>query len=100
MTYVVLFALIATGAWITSTVTLRTKALERRAERLERRMGLLLDHLGIEEPEQAGLEDVRALLRAGRTIEAIKVYRRLTGADLREAKTAVEALEAGVDRTA
>lgn len=35
------------------------------------------------------------LLRAGRKIEAIKRYRELTGVGLREAKAAVEALEAG-----
>ncbi|MFE3581833.1 hypothetical protein [Streptomyces vinaceus] len=91
-TLFLLLALIATAAWITSTVTLRMKALERRSERLERRLGLVLDHFGIEEPEPAGLDEVRALVRDGRTIEAIKVYRRVTGADLLEAKQAVEAL--------
>ncbi|MFI6002361.1 hypothetical protein ACIA98_18450 [Streptomyces sp. NPDC051366] len=91
-TLFLLLALIATAAWITSTVTLRMKALERRSERLERRLGLLLDHFGIAEPEPAGLDEVRALVRDGRTIEAIRVYRRITGADLLEAKQAVEAL--------
>jgi len=33
------------------------------------------------------------LLREGRTIEAIKIYRGLTGAGLKEAKQAVERLE-------
>ncbi|MEU2395277.1 hypothetical protein [Streptomyces sp. NPDC007369] len=91
-TLVLLLAVLACAAWTASTVTLRTKALERRAERLERRLGLVLDHLGIEEPEPAGLEGVRALLREGRTIEAIKAYRAATGADLAEAKRAVEEL--------
>ncbi|MFE2142088.1 hypothetical protein ACFXA3_10115 [Streptomyces sp. NPDC059456] len=91
-TLFLLLALLATAAWITSTVTLRMKALERRSERLERRLGLVLDHFGIEEPEPAGLDEVRALVRAGRTVEAIRVYRRVTGADLLEAKQAVEAL--------
>ncbi|MFE6841768.1 hypothetical protein [Streptomyces sp. NPDC057686] len=91
-TLYLLLALVATAAWITSTVTLRMKALERRSERLERRLGLVLDHFGIEEPEPAGLDEVRALVREGRTIEAIRVYRRVTGADLLEAKQAVEAL--------
>ncbi|MCX5146355.1 MULTISPECIES: hypothetical protein [unclassified Streptomyces] len=91
-TLFLLLALIATAAWITSTVTLRMKALERRSERLERRLGLVLDHLGVAEPEPAGLDEVRALVRDGRTIEAIRVYRRVTGADLLEAKQAVEAL--------
>ncbi len=38
---------------------------------------------------------VLALLRNGRKIEAIKLYRDITGAGLKEAKDAVEALERG-----
>ena len=38
---------------------------------------------------------VIALVREGRKIEAIKLYRDLTGAGLKEAKDAVEALERG-----
>ncbi|KOY56350.1 hypothetical protein [Streptomyces sp. XY332] len=91
-TLFLLLALIATASWITSTVTLRMKALERRSERLERQLGLLLDHFGIEEPEPAGMDEVRALVRDGRTVEAIRVHRRITGAGLLEAKQAVEAL--------
>ncbi|MET9468541.1 hypothetical protein ABZY44_27885 [Streptomyces sp. NPDC006544] len=87
-----LLALLGTAAWITSTVVLRMKALERRADGMERRLGLVLDHFGIEEPEPAGLEGVRALACEGRTVEAIKAYREATGAGLLEAKRAVEAL--------
>ncbi|NXY95345.1 hypothetical protein HYE82_13305 [Streptomyces sp. BR123] len=97
-TLILLLALLACAAWIASTVTLRMKALDRRAERLERRLGLVLDHLGIEEPEPAGLEGVRALLREGRTIEAIKAYRSATGADLAEAKRSVEELAEALSR--
>lgn len=93
-TLFLLLALIATASWITSTVGLRMKALERRAERAERRLGLLMEHFGIEEPEPAGLAEVRALVREDRTVEAIRVYRRATGAGLREAKEAVDALAA------
>jgi ribosomal protein L7/L12 len=38
---------------------------------------------------------VLALVREGRKIEAIKLYRNVTGAGLKEAKDAVEALERG-----
>jgi large subunit ribosomal protein L7/L12 len=38
---------------------------------------------------------VLALVRAGRKIEAIKLYRDMTGAGLKEAKDAVESLERG-----
>lgn len=37
-------------------------------------------------------EDIRALLMAGHKIDAIKVYRRLHGVDLKAAKEAVERL--------
>ncbi|MEU4729529.1 hypothetical protein [Streptomyces sp. NPDC023588] len=92
-TMFLLVMLVATAGWITSTVTLRVQSLQRKADRTERRLALVLDHLGIEEPEPAGMDEVRALLRADRTISAIKKYRRITGAGLAEAKLAVEALE-------
>ncbi|MFF4318256.1 hypothetical protein [Streptomyces sp. NPDC001568] len=92
-TLFVLLAVLATAGWITSSATLRAKALEDKVDRLERRLGLVLDHLGIEEPEPAGLDEVRALMREGRTVSAIKVYRGITGASLVEAKRAVEAMD-------
>ncbi|MEU8432299.1 hypothetical protein AB0F18_05215 [Streptomyces sp. NPDC029216] len=92
-TLYLLLALLAVAGWITSTVNLRMRALQDRADRLERRLGLVLDHLGIEEPEPAGLDGVRALMREGRTVSAIKAYRQITGAGLAEAKQAVESLD-------
>lgn len=53
-------------------------------------MDLLLDHLGVEEPPILGMERVHELLRQGKKIEAIKVYRQLTGEGLKESKDAVE----------
>jgi ribosomal protein L7/L12 len=41
-------------------------------------------------------EEVRALVRAGRMIEAIKLYRERTGAGLKEAKDAVDGIAAGM----
>ncbi|MGW7314141.1 hypothetical protein [Streptomyces sp. NPDC054865] len=92
-TLFVLLAVLAAAGWITSTATLRSRALEDKVDRLERRLGLVLDHLGIEEPEPAGLDEVRALMRDGRTVSAIKAYRGITGSGLAEAKRAVEALD-------
>lgn len=94
MTYALLLGLLITGS-LAASASLRMRALEHRAERAERRLGLLLDHLGVDEPEPAGLDEVRALLRDGRTIGAIKAYRGLTGAGLAEAKQAVDALAQG-----
>ncbi|WP_079405684.1 ribosomal protein L7/L12 [Streptomyces sp. 3211] len=91
-TVFLLVVLVATAGWITSTVTLRVQSLQRQADRAERRLALVLDHFGIEEPEPAGMDEVRAQLGAGRQIAAIKEYRRITGAGLAEAKQAVEAL--------
>ncbi|MEU8460620.1 hypothetical protein [Streptomyces sp. NPDC029003] len=93
-TLLVLLALLAAAGWVISTVTLRTRALAARADRLERRLGLVLEHFGIEEPEPAGLDGVRGLKREGREVAAIKRYREITGAGLLEAKQAVEALDA------
>ena len=39
--------------------------------------------------------DIARLMRAGKKIEAIKLYRQITGAGLKESKDAVEAFEAG-----
>ncbi|MFJ7593213.1 hypothetical protein ACIQZO_38740 [Streptomyces sp. NPDC097617] len=91
-TVFLLVALIATAGWITSTLTLRVQRLQHKADRTERRLALVLEHFGIEEPEPAGMDEVRALVRADRQIPAIKEYRRITGASLLEAKQAVEAL--------
>jgi ribosomal protein L7/L12/streptogramin lyase/DNA-directed RNA polymerase subunit RPC12/RpoP len=42
------------------------------------------------------LKEVKALIEAGKKIEAIKLFREITGVGLREAKQAVDDLEAGV----
>lgn len=42
-----------------------------------------------------GGDDIAALLREGRKIEAIKAYRERTGVGLKEAKDAVDAMERG-----
>jgi hypothetical protein len=42
------------------------------------------------------LHEIEQLLIDGRTIEAIKVYREVTGADLRTAKEAIDALAAEI----
>ncbi|MFJ2738172.1 ribosomal protein L7/L12 [Streptomyces sp. NPDC087440] len=64
--------------------------VERRLARLERKVDLLLDHLGVAEPELPGMERVHELIRQGKKIEAIKVYRELTGEGLKEAKDTVD----------
>ncbi|UAB99517.1 ribosomal protein L7/L12 [Dactylosporangium vinaceum] len=64
-----------------------------RLAALERKVDLIMRHLGITEPEPEVHPLVLQELQAGRKIQAIKVYRELTGTGLREAKDEVEAIE-------
>lgn len=69
----------------------RMSRADRRAVRIERKLDLILGHLGLTEREPWS-DEVNALVREGRKIEAIKAYRQATGAGLREAKEAVDKL--------
>jgi len=62
---------------------------EARLAVIERQLQLLMDHLGVAEPEPE-TTDIVAHLAAGRKIQAIQLYRARTGAGLKEAKDAVE----------
>ena len=70
--------------------------LRERLERLERKVDFLLQHFGLvtvaQQTPQAYAQ-VLALKRAGRIIDAIKLYRELTGVGLREAKDYVDRLQ-------
>ncbi|TXC96682.1 ribosomal protein L7/L12 [Streptomyces sp. ISID311] len=68
----------------------RSKALERRLQRLEKKVDLLLAHAGVAEPEDPRMAEIDELLTQGKKIQAIKVHRELTGSGLAEAKEAVE----------
>ena len=76
--------------------------LQMHLTRLENRVTYLFQELGLEEKYQAdqaqtasqlGMAEVVALLRMNRKIEAIKLYRQMTGTDLKAAKDAVDRLE-------
>jgi ribosomal protein L7/L12 len=74
----------------------RRAAAEQQSRRLaaiERKLDLVIDHLDIREPEPDAPAAVVQELLAGRKLQAIKVYRAATGATLREAKDAVEAMQ-------
>jgi ribosomal protein L7/L12 len=64
----------------------------RRLAEIERKLDLILDHLGIIGPASDVPAAVVQELLAGRKLQAIKMYRAATGASLREAKDVVEAL--------
>jgi len=77
----------AAGAWFQER---RSSATQLTA--VQRKLDLVLDHLGIAPPEQA---EVVRHLENGRTIEAVRAYRKHTGASLLEAKQAVDRIAAG-----
>ena len=64
----------------------------RDNRRIERKLDLILKHLEIEEVDAEVDERIRALLKSGDKIEAVKLYRDLTGVGLKEAKDYVEGL--------
>ena len=63
-----------------------------KMDRLERKVSLLLRHAGMD-VEEIACREARELLKAGKKIAAIKLYRDYTGARLSEAKKAVERLQ-------
>ncbi|WP_405585855.1 ribosomal protein L7/L12 [Streptomyces sp. NBC_01092] len=67
----------------------RISQADKRVARVERKLDLIIDHLGLRENEPR-MDEVLALLRDDKKIQAIKVYREITGAGLKEAKDAVE----------
>ncbi len=62
---------------------------DKRVARVERKLDLIMDHLGLRD-EDPRMDEVVALAREGKKVPAIKVYREITGAGLKEAKDAVE----------
>ncbi|GGM27221.1 MULTISPECIES: hypothetical protein [Micromonospora] len=62
-----------------------------RLSEIERKLQLVMDHLGVVDNRPI-VPGVREHLDRGEKIKAIKAYREATGADLRTAKEAVEAL--------
>lgn len=72
-------------------IDLRTRRQEVIIARLERNLDLVMRHLGIEEPD-TNVDPVLKILAAGNKIALIKIYREQTGAGLKDAKDAVEAM--------
>ncbi|CAM5228018.1 MULTISPECIES: hypothetical protein [Streptomyces] len=64
---------------------------ERTIARVERKLDLVLQHLDLHE-EIPGKDGIVALVREGKTVQAVKAYREATGAGLLEAKQAVDRL--------
>ncbi|MBN0044066.1 ribosomal protein L7/L12 [Streptomyces actuosus] len=77
------------GIW---SIQSRLSGMDKRLVRIERRLALVADRLGVEEPDEqrAQRERVEALAREGKQVAAIKAYREMTGTGLKEAKEAVD----------
>ncbi|QIS02401.1 hypothetical protein F5X71_08755 [Nocardia brasiliensis] len=87
------------------------RRLERKIDALHAKLDLILDHLGIQErpdlitakpipampvasvPGSFSWAEIDDLLALGKKIQAIKRFRELTGAGLKEAKDAVDQRE-------
>lgn len=81
-----------------------------RIDRLERQVRYLLRYVGVDpgiaaadngafgvgSPPAAASPEIVALVRDGKLIQAIKVYRQMTGMGLKESKDAIDALRAGL----
>ncbi|MFI1203843.1 ribosomal protein L7/L12 [Streptomyces sp. BHT-5-2] len=89
-TYTAFAVFVLAVAMLVTSLDRRTKPLERRLARLERKVDLVMAHLGVEEVPDARMAEIDALLAQDKKIAAIKLYRELTGAGLVEAKEAVE----------
>jgi ribosomal protein L7/L12 len=71
--------------------------LRQRVARLEGKIAFLLEKLNLayrEEPNQGVSPDIIDLVKRGRKIQAIKLYRQETGAGLKQAKDFIDSLEA------
>ncbi|WP_433757028.1 hypothetical protein [Nocardia sp. CA-135398] len=68
--------------------------LERRIDRLERKLDMIIEHLGLPSQDSATpYDEIDELIRQGKKIHAIKLHRDMTGSSLRAAKDAVEERE-------
>ncbi|MFF7727140.1 ribosomal protein L7/L12 [Streptomyces sp. NPDC008001] len=85
-----LFPLVGFLAW---SIESRIQRVSRKVARLEHKIDLILEQLGIHE-DTPELARIAGLARDGQKIQAIKAYRELTGDGLAEAKAAVEKLAA------
>ncbi|MEQ8145642.1 hypothetical protein [Streptomyces sp. OP7] len=72
-----------------ASIQTRQSRSDRRVARVERKLDQVMRHLGLDE-EVPREDEILALVRDGKQVQAIKLYREATGADLVEAKQAVD----------
>ncbi len=81
------------------TARAQVAALKRRVETLEQHIRMIYERVGMDTSglfhEQAQIDpELAEMLRAGRTVQAIKVYSQIHGVDLMTAKNAIERMHA------
>ncbi|GAA2477651.1 hypothetical protein [Winogradskya humida] len=101
MDYVIVAALVANvlgvfALLLSSSGRSRRERLQLTAQltALERKLDAVVTHLGVVIPGPS-FPAVESLVRQGRRIEAIKLYREQTGADLLTAKNTVDMIGSG-----
>jgi ribosomal protein L7/L12 len=67
--------------------------IDWRIKQLEKKIDLILQHLGIEYEEDSFQERLKYLISVNQKIAAIKELRQQTGMGLKEAKNTIEAME-------
>ncbi|MBT3164620.1 hypothetical protein HTV80_16090 [Streptomyces sp. Vc74B-19] len=72
-----------------ASIQTRQSRSDRRVARVERKIDQVMRHLGLDE-EVPRKDEILALVRDGKQVQAIRLYREATGADLVEAKQAVD----------
>lgn len=95
---IALFAvgLILLGVGSTATARRERLRTDVHLQTLDRKLDAVIAHLGVQLPEPQ-YPEVVALIRDQKQIEAVRLYRDRTGADLLTAKNAVDALAARLD---
>lgn len=94
--FVIILAIVVIYGSSSAVLTALKSSSERRFIRLEKKLDLILKHLGIEDvgPTNVGGLSVEVRTLAddpAKKIQAIKLHREQTGVGLKEAKDAVEA---------
>ncbi|MGW0564184.1 hypothetical protein ACWDZ4_27165 [Streptomyces sp. NPDC003016] len=95
MDIVIALLVVALVALLVSANEHRLRRTHHRVARLEQKLDLVMEQLGIHVPDPA-TDQVAALVREGKKIQAIKLYRETTGSDLLTAKNAVDRMESQV----
>ncbi|NBE50979.1 ribosomal protein L7/L12 [Streptomyces boluensis] len=89
--FLLAFALLLAGSLIERKID-RTAS---RTARVERKLDLIIEHLGIDATSVVpNMDGVLALVREGKKVQAIKMYREATGVGLKEAKDEIDRLAA------